>query len=88
MLCGNVVKERWQLHHKIGEGAFGEIYAARPVKVSDDGGGGGTSDDFAAYVAVKVEPFDFSRQVLKLEVSTLRKLQGSHFPPLLPSPFV
>eukprot|EP01128_Nolandella_sp_AFSM9_P012631 TRINITY_DN9471_c0_g1_i1.p1 TRINITY_DN9471_c0_g1~~TRINITY_DN9471_c0_g1_i1.p1 ORF type:complete len:486 (-),score=57.32 TRINITY_DN9471_c0_g1_i1:13-1470(-) len=83
MLVGNVVKDQWKLHHKIGEGAFGEIYAAIPVKVAENPQETPDESPGGNVVAVKVEPFDFSRQVLKLEVSTLRRLQDCPFIPRL-----
>ena len=47
---------------KIGQGAFGEIYQGRNVVNGEE-------------IAVKVERIDSKKQVLKLEVAVLKKLQ-------------
>mmetsp|Transcript_15663 Transcript_15663/g.21843 ORF Transcript_15663/g.21843 Transcript_15663/m.21843 type:complete len:694 (+) Transcript_15663:182-2263(+) len=57
-----VIKGRWRLTKKIGQGAFGEIYQARNVITGED-------------VAIKLERVDTKKQVLKLEVAVLKKLQ-------------
>eukprot|EP01113_Clastostelium_recurvatum_P020157 TRINITY_DN2395_c0_g1_i1.p1 TRINITY_DN2395_c0_g1~~TRINITY_DN2395_c0_g1_i1.p1 ORF type:complete len:527 (-),score=92.01 TRINITY_DN2395_c0_g1_i1:158-1738(-) len=59
----NLIKGRWKVLKKIGAGAFGEIYSAKNV-VSGE------------LVAFKVERVDSKKQVLKLEVAVLKKLQG------------
>jgi predicted Ser/Thr protein kinase len=70
-----VVKSKWKIQGKIGQGAFGtlntvfsyhftgETYAAIDLHTSDD-------------VAIKVEKLDNKKMVLKLEVIALKKLQG------------
>ncbi|XP_071771775.2 tau-tubulin kinase 2 [Centroberyx gerrardi] len=58
-----LVKERWKVVKKIGGGGFGEIYEALDLltRVS---------------VALKVESAQQPKQVLKMEVAVLKKLQG------------
>ncbi|XP_065822536.1 tau-tubulin kinase 2 isoform X2 [Labrus bergylta] len=58
-----LVKERWKVVKKIGGGGFGEIYEAVDLltRVS---------------VALKVESAQQPKQVLKMEVAVLKKLQG------------
>eukprot|EP01104_Vermistella_antarctica_P015649 TRINITY_DN5186_c1_g2_i1.p1 TRINITY_DN5186_c1_g2~~TRINITY_DN5186_c1_g2_i1.p1 ORF type:complete len:848 (-),score=214.51 TRINITY_DN5186_c1_g2_i1:44-2587(-) len=60
---GNLIKGKWKICRKIGQGAFGEIYSARNVVTG-------------ALVAIKVERVDSKKQVLKLEVAVLKKLQA------------
>lgn len=60
---GNLIKGRWKILRKIGQGAFGEIYSGRNVVTSE-------------LVAIKVERVDSKKQVLKLEVAVLKKLQS------------
>ncbi|XP_047467462.1 tau-tubulin kinase 2 isoform X2 [Mugil cephalus] len=59
----SLVKERWKVVKKIGGGGFGEIYEAMDLltRVS---------------VALKVESAQQPKQVLKMEVAVLKKLQG------------
>uniref|UniRef100_A0A1A8D507 non-specific serine/threonine protein kinase n=3 Tax=Nothobranchius kadleci TaxID=1051664 RepID=A0A1A8D507_NOTKA len=59
----SLVKERWKVVKKIGGGGFGEIYEAQDLltRVS---------------VALKVESAQQPKQVLKMEVAVLKKLQG------------
>ncbi|XP_040055601.2 tau-tubulin kinase 2 isoform X2 [Gasterosteus aculeatus] len=59
----SLVKERWKVVKKIGGGGFGEIYEAVDLltRVS---------------VALKVESAQQPKQVLKMEVAVLKKLQG------------
>ncbi|XP_053192112.1 tau-tubulin kinase 2 [Scomber japonicus] len=59
----SLVKERWKVSKKIGGGGFGEIYEALDLltRVS---------------VALKVESAQQPKQVLKMEVAVLKKLQG------------
>nr|XP_020472273.1 tau-tubulin kinase 2 [Monopterus albus] len=59
----SLVKERWKVVKKIGGGGFGEIYEALDLltRVS---------------VALKVESAQQPKQVLKMEVAVLKKLQG------------
>lgn len=57
-----IIKGRWKPIKKIGQGAFGEIFQAKNI-VSGE------------LVAIKVERLDSKKQVLKLEVAVLKKLQ-------------
>ncbi|XP_062324250.1 tau-tubulin kinase 2b isoform X2 [Osmerus eperlanus] len=59
----DVVRERWRVVKKIGGGGFGEIY-----EVLDQLN--------QANVALKVESAQQPKQVLKMEVAVLKKLQG------------
>ncbi|XP_036398341.1 tau-tubulin kinase 2 isoform X2 [Megalops cyprinoides] len=63
LTVGVLVKERWKVLKKIGGGGFGEIYEALDLltRVS---------------VALKVESAQQPKQVLKMEVAVLKKLQG------------
>lgn len=60
---GHVVKERWKVVKKIGGGGFGEIYEGLDL-VSKE------------LVALKLESAKQAKQVLKMEVAVLKKLQG------------
>ncbi|KAG9283021.1 tau-tubulin kinase 2-like [Astyanax mexicanus] len=60
---GNVVRERWRVIKKIGGGGFGEIY-----EVLDQLN--------QCNVALKVESAQQPKQVLKMEVAVLKRLQG------------
>ncbi|KAL0281246.1 UNVERIFIED_CONTAM: hypothetical protein PYX00_002293 [Menopon gallinae] len=60
---GHVVKERWKVVRKIGGGGFGEIYEGLDLITKDQ-------------VALKVESARQPKQVLKMEVAVLKKLQG------------
>ncbi|KZC08670.1 Tau-tubulin kinase 1 [Dufourea novaeangliae] len=60
---GHVVKERWKVIRKIGGGGFGEIYEGLDVMTREQ-------------VALKVESGRQPKQVLKMEVAVLKKLQG------------
>ncbi|RVE57522.1 hypothetical protein OJAV_G00216790 [Oryzias javanicus] len=59
----SLVKERWKVVRKIGGGGFGEIYEAMDLLTR-------------ASVALKVESAQQPKQVLKMEVAVLKKLQG------------
>eukprot|EP00002_Diphylleia_rotans_P002156 TRINITY_DN1132_c0_g1_i1.p1 TRINITY_DN1132_c0_g1~~TRINITY_DN1132_c0_g1_i1.p1 ORF type:complete len:320 (+),score=74.97 TRINITY_DN1132_c0_g1_i1:32-991(+) len=61
-----VLKGRWRLYKKIGQGAFGETFLGEDIQTKQP-------------VAVKLEGTVGSKQVLKLEVSILRKLQESPY---------
>ncbi|XP_069035954.1 tau-tubulin kinase 1 [Lepisosteus oculatus] len=58
-----MVKERWKVLKKIGGGGFGEIYEAVDTVTKEN-------------VALKVESAQQPKQVLKMEVAVLKKLQG------------
>ncbi|XP_076441660.1 uncharacterized protein LOC143280835 [Babylonia areolata] len=58
-----VVKERWKVLRKIGGGGFGEIYEAMDMVTRES-------------VALKLESAKQAKQVLKMEVAVLKKLQG------------
>ncbi|XP_048393147.1 tau-tubulin kinase 2-like isoform X1 [Stegostoma tigrinum] len=60
---GFLVKERWKVLKKIGGGGFGEIYEAIDFLTQEN-------------VALKVESAQQPKQVLKMEVAVLKKLQG------------
>ncbi|KAK6633702.1 hypothetical protein RUM44_004309 [Polyplax serrata] len=60
---GHVVKERWKVVRKIGGGGFGEIYEGLDLLTKEQ-------------VALKVESARQPKQVLKMEVAVLKKLQG------------
>ncbi|CAG0916568.1 unnamed protein product [Notodromas monacha] len=60
---GHVVKERWKVTKKIGGGGFGEIYEGIDL-ISKEA------------VALKLESAKQQKQVLKMEVAVLKKLQG------------
>ncbi|KAI5637038.1 protein kinase domain-containing protein [Phthorimaea operculella] len=60
---GHVVKERWKVVKKIGGGGFGEIYEGLDLVTQEA-------------VALKVESARQPKQVLKMEVAVLKKLQG------------
>eukprot|EP01012_Entosiphon_sulcatum_P013684 TRINITY_DN18883_c0_g1_i1.p1 TRINITY_DN18883_c0_g1~~TRINITY_DN18883_c0_g1_i1.p1 ORF type:complete len:533 (-),score=93.98 TRINITY_DN18883_c0_g1_i1:360-1958(-) len=61
---GTIIKNRWKITGKIGQGAFGETYSGYDLN--------GTEED---QVAIKVERWDNKKMVLKLEVMALKKLQ-------------
>jgi serine/threonine protein kinase len=63
---GHVVKERWKVSRKIGGGGFGEIYEGLDLVTKEQ-------------VALKVESARQPKQVLKMEVAVLKKLQGAKF---------
>ncbi|EFC38649.1 predicted protein [Naegleria gruberi] len=58
-----VVKSKWKIQGKLGQGAFGETYAAVDLHSGED-------------VAIKVEKLDNKKIVLKLEVIALKKVQA------------
>ncbi|XP_062864151.1 tau-tubulin kinase 2 isoform X2 [Trichomycterus rosablanca] len=60
-----MVKERWKVLKKIGGGGFGEIYEALDLLNREN-------------VALKVESAQQPKQVLKMEVAVLKKLQGKN----------
>jgi tau tubulin kinase len=57
-----IIKGRWKIIKKIGQGAFGETYQAKNIITGEN-------------VAIKIEKIDTKKQVLKLEVAVLKKLQ-------------
>eukprot|EP00741_Cyanophora_paradoxa_P020086 tig00021234_g19387.t1 len=65
-LIDAVIKSRYKLLRKIGQGAFGEICVGLDLKTNEN-------------VAVKLEKSDSKRNVLRAEVNILRKLQGCGF---------
>nr|XP_014352849.1 PREDICTED: tau-tubulin kinase 2 isoform X1 [Latimeria chalumnae] len=60
---GILVKDRWKVLKKIGGGGFGEIYEALDLLTRES-------------IALKVESSQQPKQVLKMEVAVLKKLQG------------
>ena len=61
---GHIVKERWKVTRKIGGGGFGEIYEGIDLVTKEQ-------------VALKLESAKQPKQVLKMEVAVLKKLQGN-----------
>ncbi|EJD74883.1 CK1/TTBK protein kinase [Loa loa] len=59
-----IIRERWKIKMKIGGGGFGEIYEAIDLQNHNE------------RVAMKVESSKATKQVLKMEVAVLRRLQG------------
>ena len=68
MLCdvGTILKGRWRLSKKVGQGAFGEIFSGVDLSTQEN-------------IAVKLERWDTKKAVLKMEVSVLKKMQQSAF---------
>lgn len=62
---GEYVKQRWKVVKKIGGGGFGEIYQGHDTVTQE-------------MVALKLESANTSKQVLKMEVAVLKKLQGNY----------
>eukprot|EP01006_Ploeotia_vitrea_P026239 TRINITY_DN59217_c0_g1_i1.p1 TRINITY_DN59217_c0_g1~~TRINITY_DN59217_c0_g1_i1.p1 ORF type:complete len:599 (+),score=79.80 TRINITY_DN59217_c0_g1_i1:68-1864(+) len=65
---GTIIKGKWKITGKIGQGAFGETYAGYDLNSSEN-----------SQVAIKVERWDNKKMVLKLEVVALKKLQSCPF---------
>lgn len=63
VIPATVIKERWKISKKIGGGGFGEIYEAIDFQTNE-------------CVAIKVESTKQAKQVLKMEVAVLKRLQG------------
>ncbi|XP_052106929.1 uncharacterized protein LOC127739300 isoform X1 [Mytilus californianus] len=63
LIPGVVIKERWKVTKKIGGGGFGEIYEGIDLITKES-------------VALKLESSQQAKQVLKMEVAVLKKLQG------------
>ncbi|KAH3846287.1 hypothetical protein DPMN_088586 [Dreissena polymorpha] len=61
--AGQVVKDRWKVVRKVGGGGFGEIYEGLDTVTKEP-------------VALKLESAKQPKQVLKMEVAVLKKLQG------------
>jgi tau tubulin kinase len=64
LIRGDIVRDRYQVLDKIGQGAFGEIYAGLDLKPP------------AEDVAIKCELIDNKKMVLRLEVMALKCLQS------------
>ncbi|XP_054153034.1 tau-tubulin kinase homolog Asator-like [Oppia nitens] len=62
LLPGHVVKERWRVIRRLGGGGFGEIFEC-------------LDSSSQQLVALKVESTQQQKQVLKMEVAVLKKLQ-------------
>ncbi|CAD5110666.1 DgyrCDS43 [Dimorphilus gyrociliatus] len=60
-----IVKDRWRILKKVGGGGFGEIYEAIDLNTKEK-------------VALKLESALQQKQVLKMEVAVLKKLQGKN----------
>eukprot|EP00756_Hemistasia_phaeocysticola_P016383 Hpha_TRINITY_DN15471_c5_g6::TRINITY_DN15471_c5_g6_i1::g.176740::m.176740/K08815/TTBK; tau tubulin kinase len=71
---GTVIRKRWEVSKRLGQGAFGETYVGRYV-------GEDTGKAYPGDVAIKIEKLPDSghprNDVLRSEVSVLKKLQGS-----------
>ncbi|XP_018606289.2 tau-tubulin kinase 1 isoform X1 [Scleropages formosus] len=65
LLPNCMVKDRWKVLKKIGGGGFGEIYECLDLLTREN-------------VALKVESAQQPKQVLKMEVAVLKKLQGKN----------
>uniref|UniRef100_A0A671PZ03 Tau tubulin kinase 2b n=1 Tax=Sinocyclocheilus anshuiensis TaxID=1608454 RepID=A0A671PZ03_9TELE len=63
LAVGSMVRERWRVLKKIGGGGFGEIYEVLDQVTQVN-------------VALKVESAQQPKQVLKMEVAVLKRLQG------------
>ena len=63
---GFFIQDRWKITKKIGGGGFGEIYEALDMVTKEQ-------------VAVKLESAKQAKQVLKMEVAVLKKLQVSRY---------
>ena len=64
LLCPNdMLRDRWRVLRKIGGGGFGEIYEVYDVITEE-------------HAAAKLESASQPKQVLKMEVAVLRRLQG------------
>ncbi|CAL1270806.1 unnamed protein product [Larinioides sclopetarius] len=68
---GHVVKDKWQVVSKIGQGAFGEVYKCKDF----------TSNRQVALKLVSKERVTSASHLLKLEVTVLKELQGKHYFP-------
>ncbi|GFQ80180.1 tau-tubulin kinase homolog Asator [Trichonephila clavata] len=68
---GHVVKDKWQVINKIGQGAFGEVYKCKEFK----------SNRQVALKLVSKERIASASHLLKLEVTVLKELQGKHYFP-------
>ncbi|KAJ6250742.1 tau-tubulin kinase 1 [Anaeramoeba flamelloides] len=66
MTFETLLKGRWKLLNKLGQGGFGEIFCVYDL-------------DTQQKAAVKVERIDRNKRALRLEVAVLRKLQNSRF---------
>ena len=66
VVSGTVLKGRWKLVQKIGQGAFGEIFSGHDQTTLDP-------------IAVKLERWDNKKAVLKMEVAVLKKLQHCQY---------
>lgn len=60
---GQIIKDRWRIQSKIGTGGFGSIYEAYDCLSKES-------------IAIKIESAEQVKQVLKMEVAVLKKLQG------------
>eukprot|EP01156_Anaeramoeba_ignava_P013675 Anaeramoba_ignava/a5875_7.p1 GENE.a5875_7~~a5875_7.p1 ORF type:complete len:176 (-),score=52.16 a5875_7:280-807(-) len=65
-MIGKVLRARWAIDQKLGQGAFGEIYSAQDL-------------DTDTKVAIKVEKKAPKRETLKIEVSVMKRFQKSSY---------
>lgn len=63
LTVGSIVKERWRVVRKVGGGGFGEVYEAHDIL---------TQGKFA----LKLESSRQPKQVLKMEVTVLKRMRG------------
>lgn len=61
---GEQVRDKWKVERKLGQGGFGQIFKARDEEKQRD-------------VAIKVESIKCPKQLLRMEVAVLRRLQGT-----------
>ena len=71
VVAGTVLKGRWKLVQKVGQGAFGEIFSGNDQTTLDP-------------VAVKLERWDSKKAVLKMEVRVYLLNPPCSVPPRLP----
>ena len=72
VVAGTVLKGRWKLVQKVGQGAFGEIFSGNDQTTLDP-------------VAVKLERWDSKKAVLKMEVRVHLLKPPCSVPPRLPT---
>jgi len=64
LASGSLIKGKWTVLKKIGQGAFGEIYSGKNIMDGEP-------------IAIKVERLDAKKPVLRLEIAVLKKLQST-----------
>ncbi|KAF2076492.1 hypothetical protein CYY_002232 [Polysphondylium violaceum] len=66
LASGSLIKGKWTVLKKIGQGAFGEIYSGKNIMDGEP-------------IAIKVERLDAKKPVLRLEIAVLKKLQSTPY---------